>query len=184
MRTSMSIRAKQWGCCQSANIFVLLLMLAGLSLLSDREAVAVNSEADAEEIRDVTSPSAAVNLLRSGGYWCDGERRGFYRAVVWSGGFEEVYHHLYVQQFEIDASTRKITLGRNIPIKETMSVDLLINDFKLKPDGKELCAGVVIEGTARRRSDRGMHGERFRVRVAQNGSYTALFEREGDATER
>lgn len=169
---------------QVVRICMLLLVFAGLFPMSVRPLGAENSEKDAGEVGDVTAPSAAVTLLRSGGYWCDGERRGFYRALVWSGGFEEVYHHLYVQLFEINVSTKKITLGRTMPIKETMGLDLVINDFKLQPDGGDLCAGIVIEGTARRRSDSGTHDEHFRVRVAQDGRYTALFERQPEPAAR
>ncbi len=153
-----------------------------LPLVSAQGALAEDSEKEmyADEIRDANTASAAVTLLRSGGYWCDGERRGFYRAVVLAGGFEEVYHHLYVQQFEIQEKTRKLALVRTIPIKETMDLDLVVEDVKLRPDGEELCAGIVIEGAARRRTESGMNGEHFLIRVAQRGSYTARFERVPD----
>jgi len=87
-----------------------LLVTGWILAVPGRVSIATNfqEQTEADEDSQVASVPPAVALVRSGGYWCDGERRGFYRVVVWAGGFEEVFHHLYVQQVEIHDDRRML----------------------------------------------------------------------------
>jgi len=65
-----------------------------------------------------------IRFLTTGATWCEGSEHGQYRLVVFSGGFEEIYDHLYVQLLMVDDEQHAIMVKRTISIAETDGVAL------------------------------------------------------------
>jgi hypothetical protein len=119
-----------------------------------------------------------LRFLTTGATWCEGSEHGQYRLVVFSGGFEEVYDHLYVQLLIVDDEHHDIMVKRTIPITETGGFALFFEGLFMKPSGRGICNDAVIEGHAVRRLPDGERRERVHLRVAPTGQYTISFEPE------
>jgi hypothetical protein len=129
----------------------------------------------------VASLNVRFQSVVSGATWCEGKqvkRMGKYRVVILSGGFEEIYHHLYVQLIEADAEAHTMHVVKTVPIKETLNPALVIQDIHLRPAGEALCTDAMIEATAVRRLVEGRRREKVRLRVTQKGEYTINFQPE------
>jgi hypothetical protein len=132
--------------------------------------------AEAEELREVQTVPSTIEQIRTGGSWCDGNRQGPYRIIVWAGGFEEVYHHLYLQFLEASSEQHRLFIVRTIPIHETLGIDLLFRQIDLRLLERGICANVMFEGVVDRRTVEGkIRSERFTLRVTQRGEYKIEF---------
>lgn len=135
--------------------------------------VAAETEAEREAVSRL---DVRVDTVLSGGRWCRGTEQGTYRVVVYSGGFEEVYHHLFVQWLRVDDRKREIVLQRTLPVREAQGLDLVFSNLTLAPAGTGPCGDAVVEGAvSRRTADRGQQPERFRMRITPEGTYEATF---------
>ena len=119
-----------------------------------------------------------LRFLTIGATWCEGSERGQYRLVVFSGGFEEVYDHLYVQLLLVDDEHHDIRVKRTIPIAETDGFALFFEGLSMKPSGTGVCNDALIEGHALRRLAQGERRERVQLRVTPKGQYKITFQPE------
>jgi hypothetical protein len=67
---------------------------------------------------DAKAVPVSVKSVQAGGHWEAGDKEGFYRVVVTSGGFEHVISRLYIQWIAVDQDARAYTLARNVDVKE------------------------------------------------------------------
>jgi hypothetical protein len=135
----------------------------------------------------VASLDVRFDSVVSGVTWCEGrqaKRMGEYRVVVLSGGFEEVYHNLYVQLIEADAKAHTMRVVKTVAIKETLNPSLVIRDIRLRPAGKGLCTDAMVEASAVRRLVEGRRREKVQLRVTPKGEYKITFQPETRGTGR
>ncbi len=113
-----------------------------------------------------------VDRVISGGRWCDAEAEGFYRAVVYSGGFEEVYHHLHLQLVRVDAEARGLTVVATVPVAETQGAAMVVSDLTLVGTRGAECGEAIVSARILRWAGEGNRVERMQLRVDARGRYT------------
>ncbi len=130
---------------------------------------------DPEESSIVSALTPQITTVVTGGCWSQGARDGFYRVVVYQGGFEELYHHLYAQFVEIDAERHEFRVLKTEPIKETAGFALVFQNLRLSPQGTT-CGDAVFEADVNRRTLDGDRYERAQLRLTPSGTYTVAFD--------
>jgi len=80
----------------------------------------VSSSATAQisnlEVASALNP--VVHSVVNGGYWSQGDREGFLRAIVIAGGTEHVSHTLFLQWVSTESTTGKQVIAATISIDE------------------------------------------------------------------
>ena len=112
-----------------------------------------------------------IGWVLSGGRWCQGEVSGYYRGVVYEGGFEEVSHWLFIQLVQVDEEKHVLKILQTIDIPELSGLDTYLSDLAIENSDRLTCAELSLIGRASRRGAQGMVKHRFRVRVAGDGRY-------------
>lgn len=128
------------------------------------------------DVKLIESLPTRIDWVLTGATWCQENAMGSYRLIALRGGFEEVYHNLYLQLIRADPIRKELEVVKTIPIGETLGLSLVIQEMSLKPASSGLCTDAVVEAVAVRRLLGGERRERLRVRVTQCGDYEITFE--------
>ncbi len=174
----MSGRAAHLARTFRAFVLLTLLLLSAQANAGTEEQRPATGASPQSAVAGLKNLDTHVRFLTTGATWCEGPEHGQYRLVVFSGGFEEVYDHLYVQLLIVDDAHHDITVKQTIPITETDGFALFFEGLSMKPSGRGVCNDAVIEGHAVRRLADGERRERVQLRVTPKGQYTISFEPE------
>lgn len=130
-------------------LVLLTSLLLGAQTSARREAQrpATGASLDAA-VTGLNNLDTRIRFLTTGATWCEGSERGQYRLVVFSGGFEEVYDHLYVQLLLVDDDLHDIRVKQTIPITETDGFALFFEGLSMRPSGTGVCNDAIIQGHA------------------------------------
>lgn len=116
-----------------------------------------------------------IDRVVSGGRWCDERGEGFFRVVAYGGGFEAVYHHLYVQLLRVDADAHTVAVVASVPVEETQDAGTVVTDLTLAGAPDRACGDGIVTARVVRRAGEGEIVQRMRLRIDAVGHYRASF---------
>ena len=117
-----------------------------------------------------------IGTVLSGGPWSCNGQEGSYRVLVYAGGFEEVYHHLYVQLITVDAEQHRVIQQKPIVIEETQGLDKVFSDLRIRRQVSGLCSNAVVERKVWRRAINGERTGNIEIQVSPTGAYAMTLE--------
>lgn len=126
---------------------------------------------DAEAVHAI---NGNVYQILTGGWWCDGDKEGPYRFIVYSNGKAQTEHNLYLQLLASEQGHMQARVVKTVPIVETANAILYFEDLRLTSAGR--CDTVVLEGSLQRRVGAEDRFEHLQLKAFQNGDYLATFE--------
>ncbi len=154
-------------------LFVLFVLSHGTALATPRRKAAVPLGNDAGVVHAI---NGNVYQVLTGGWWCNADREGPYRFIVYSNGKSQTEHNLYLQLLAADHGRTQVDVVKTVPVIETANASLFFQDLKLVSGGR--CSSVVLKGNLQHRIDSEDRLERFELKAFQNGDYLATFESE------
>jgi hypothetical protein len=162
--------------CGAAALLLVVLPSTGLPGCAVRPTRSVKSVSPSDAASaGVAALDVHVDQVVSGGRWCNERGEGFYRVVAYGGGFEAIYHHLYVQLVRVDVDAQTLAGIATFPVEETRDASMVVTDLMLVGAAERACGDAIVTARVLRRTADGEVVQRMRMTIDATGHYAVSF---------